>query len=76
MGICESSEDTNIVYTTKSLLNNQIATSSTRFYFSTEPLSKLDAECLLLFSNYPSSIHKNIFIKRLMAKDKADRICN
>lgn len=76
MGICESSDDKNIIYTTKSLLNNHISPNATRFYFSTEPLSKLDAECALFFSNSPSSISKNVFISRLISKDKADRICS
>ena len=74
MGICENSDDKNIIYTTKSLLNNHISSNTTRFYFSTEPISKLDAECALFFSNSASSITKNVFISRLISKDKADKI--
>lgn len=50
MGICETSTDKNIVYTTKSLLDKAPNSKNTHFYFSTEPLSKLDGDCLLLLT--------------------------
>ena len=76
MGMCQAYENNNIIYTTKSLLDNHTAANNTRLYFSTEPISKLDAECLLLFLDQPYSISKNVFLRRLLNKARADRICN
>lgn len=74
MGICENSDHKNILYTTKSLFDSHSAINATRYYFSTEPLTKLDAECLLVFSNQSHSISKSLCIKRLLSKPMANRI--
>lgn len=75
MGICEYSGDKNIVYTTKSLLDKTPGTKTTNFYFSTEPLSKLDGDCLLILSRDYQSIKNNRFIKNTSNKAIPAQIC-
>jgi hypothetical protein len=65
MGICEYSADKNIVYTTKSLLDKVPGTKNTNFYFSTEPLSRLDSDCLVILSKDIQSLKKNTFLKNI-----------
>lgn len=74
MGICEYSGDKNIVYTTKSLLDKTPGTKTTNFYFSTEPLSKLDGDCLLILSKDYQSIKNNRFIKNTSNKSASTQI--
>lgn len=76
MGICEYSPDKNIVYSTKSLLDKTSSGPKTpNFYFSTEPLSKLDGDCLLILSKDYTSIKGNKFIKGLHDKASAAKLC-
>lgn len=73
MGICENKGDKNIVYTTKSLLDKSPGASKTHLYFSTEPLAKLDGECLLILTHDTKSINTNSFLKG--HKEKKSKIC-
>lgn len=50
MGICQNGPDKNIIYTTKSLLDKVQGAGKTNFYFSTEPLAKLDGDCLFILN--------------------------
>lgn len=74
MGICEYSGDKNIVYSTKSLMDKAPGSKTTNFYFSTEPLSKIDGECLLILSKDYASIKGNKFIKSIRDKSISSKL--
>lgn len=63
MGICQNKGDKNLMYTTKSLLDKSSGTSKTHFYFSTEPLSKLNGDCLLILTTSIDSLKHSSFLK-------------
>lgn len=74
MGICQNGPDKNIVYITKSLLDKVPGVGETNFYFSTEPLNKLDADCLFIL-NECQSLKKNAFIRSIPNKSSVSAIC-
>jgi hypothetical protein len=75
MGICEYRSDrNNIVYTTKSLLNKVPGTKNINFYFSTEPLSRLESDCLLILSKDNHSLKSNKFLKTIKNKNNLNKV--
>lgn len=75
MGICEYRNDKNIIYTTKTLMDRAPGSKTTNFYFSTEPLFKLDGDCLVILSKDYNTIKNNKFIKTIRHKSSANKIC-
>ena len=75
MGICEYSGDNSIVYTTKSLLDKVQGSKATNFYFSTEPLIKLDGDCLIVLSKDYNSLKHNRFLKSIQNKANFNKLC-
>ena len=71
MGLCELCQYKNIIYTTKLV---QDLDSNISFYFSTEPLTKLDAS-FLLFLSHEYTLQNNIFVKELK-NNLGNRIIN
>lgn len=67
MGICRSggknSKDDNII-STKALLQTD-AFGTMQFYFTTENLLRIDANCLVIFCDQKMNLNKNVFISNV-----------
>lgn len=65
MGICNNkSRDQENNYSTKALLETE-GYNKLNFYFSTENLLRIDADCLVLFCDEKVNLQKNTFVARV-----------
>lgn len=64
MGICNHKQHKQeLTYSTKAVLNSN-AFSHMNFYFSTESLLRVDADCLVLFTDSKINLKKNPYLEK------------